>query len=224
MESVLDGLRSGLIYQHIQFNSVTLHFASKHPSEMVGVFLYTSMKSFIQFLESKNFMESSDSILDGLVKKVKEEYDDTSMLILADYLERIGRVEDSQTIRNNVESKEELPQVFIAQVLGEKLPRMSKNHLYYEMVNFLTQTMRRMHGEVDEFSIEAAIKWFACDHYNGSGSDLYSICSTSEYNPGRRVNSIEDEDETTQELYHSLRKKYVDTHKYTYNIEDLDSD
>jgi hypothetical protein len=46
-------------------------------------------------------------------------------------LERIGRVEDSQTIRNNVESKEELPQVFIAQVLGEKLTRMSKNHLYY---------------------------------------------------------------------------------------------
>ena len=58
------------------------------------------MKSFIQFLESKNFMESSDFILDGLVKKVKEEYDDTSMLILADYLERIGRVQDSDAIRN----------------------------------------------------------------------------------------------------------------------------
>lgn len=193
---------------------------------MMSVFLYTSMKSFIQFLESKNFMESSDFILDGLVKKVKEEYDDTSMLILADYLERIGRVEDSQTIRDNVESKEEPPQVFIAQVLGETLPRprMSKNHLYYEMHSFLTQVMRRMHGEVDDFSIEAAIKWFACDHYDGSGSDLYSICSTSEYKPGRLTHSIEDEDETIQELYQSLRKKYVDTHKYTYNIEDLDSD
>jgi hypothetical protein len=191
---------------------------------MMDVFLYTSMKSFIQFLESKNFMESSDFILDGLVEKVKEGYDDTSMLILADYLERIGRVKDSQTIRDNVESKEESPQVFIAQVLGETLPKMSKNHLYYEMVNFLTQTMRRMHGEVDEFSIEAAIKWFACDYHDGSGSDLYSVCSTSEYRPGRLTNSIEDEDETIQELYHSLRKKYIDTHKYTYNIEDLDSD
>lgn len=195
---------------------------------MTSVFLYTSMKSFIQFLESKNFMESSDFILDGLVKKVKEEYDDTSMLILADYLERIGRVEDSQAIRDNVESKEEPPQVFIAQVLGETLPRprMSKNHLYYEMHNFLTKTMRSMHGEVDDFSIEAAIKWFACDHYDGSGSDLYSICSTSEYRPGRLTHSIEDEDETIQELYRSLCKKYnmADRLGYTYNIEDLDSD
>jgi hypothetical protein len=33
------------------------------------------MKSFIQFLESKNFIESSNFILDGLIKKVKEEYE-----------------------------------------------------------------------------------------------------------------------------------------------------
>jgi hypothetical protein len=39
---------------------------------MMDVFLYTSMKSFIQFLESKNFMESSNFILDGLIKKVKD--------------------------------------------------------------------------------------------------------------------------------------------------------
>jgi hypothetical protein len=193
---------------------------------MMDVFLYTSMKSFIQFLESKNFMESSDFILDGLVKKVKEEYDDTSMLILADYLERIGRVKDSQTIRDNVESKEEPPQVFIAQVLGETLPRMSKNHLYYEMVNFLTKMMRRTHGEVDDFAIEAAIKWFACDHYDGSGSDLYSVCSTSEYKPGYGINSIEDEEDDVQDLYHDLviEYDYADRHNYTYDMNDLDMD
>ena len=206
MESVLDGLRSGLIYQHIQFDSVTLHFANKHPSEMVGVFLYTSMKSFIQFLESKNFMESSNFILDGLIKKVKEEYDDTTMLILADYLETIGRAEDSQAIRNNVENKEEPPQVVIANILGEETP--NKNHLYYEMYNFLARMMRRTHGEVDEFSIEAAIRWFACDNYSGQGSDLYSICSTSEYRPGFHAESIADEDETIQELYGSLERKF----------------
>ena len=182
------------------------------------------MKSFIQFLESKNFMESSNFILDGLIKKVKEEYDDTTMLILADYLETIGRSEDSQAIRNSVENKEEPPQVVIANILGETLP--SKNHLYYEMHSFLTKTMRAMHGEVDEFSIEAAIKWFAGDHHNGQRSDLYSVYSTSEYNPGRLVNSIEDEDDTVQELYRSLCKEYnmADHLGYTYNIEDLDMD
>ena len=162
------------------------------------------MKSFIQFLESKNFMESSDFILDGLVKKVKEEYDDTSMLILADYLERIGRVQDSDAIRNNVEHLEEAPQVLISRILQEELP--SRNHAYYYMHNLLTKYMRRTHGEVDNFSIEAAIRWFACDYYDGSGSDHYSICSTSEYKPGYGIKSIKDEDDTVKELYDVLKE------------------
>lgn len=165
------------------------------------------MKSFIQFLESKNFMESSNFILDGLIKKVKEEiYDDTSMLILADYLETIGRVEDSQTIRNNVENKEEPPQVVIANILGEEIP--NKNHLYYEMYNFLARMMKRITGEIDDWSIEGAIRWFACDNYSGQGSDLYSICSTSEYRPGFHTESITDEDEMIQKLYGSLERKF----------------
>ena len=205
MESVLDGLRSGLIYQHIQFDSVTLHFASKHPPEMVGVFLYTSMKSFIQFLESKNFMESSDSILDGLIQKAEEEiYDDTSMLILADYLESIRKVKESQIIRDNVVNKEEPPQIAIANAL--ELPH--KNHLYYEMYNFLARMMKRITGEIDDWSIEGAIRWFACDNYSGQGSDLYSICSTSEYRPGFHTESITDEDEIIQKLYGSLERKF----------------
>jgi hypothetical protein len=39
-------------------------------------------------------------------------------------------------------------------------------------------------GVCDEFDREEAIYWFACNYHGGQDSNLYSVLSTSEYNPG----------------------------------------
>lgn len=76
----------------------------------------------------------------------------------------------------------------------------SHKDLHGEMVKFLKAHFH----DADDFDIEGAIKWFACDHHEGQASDLYAICSSSEYKPGRMTNSIEDENETMQHLYDLL--------------------
>jgi len=51
-----------------------------------------------------------------------------------------------------------------------------------DMMAALAQPMRE-HG-IDPIDAECAIYWFANDHHNGQGSNLYAALSTSEYRPG----------------------------------------
>ena len=51
-------------------------------------------------------------------------------------------------------------------------------------------------GEVDPLDIEAAIYWFANDYHGGQWSNLYSVLSTSEFQPsptatGLKPHSVE---------------------------------
>jgi len=63
--------------------------------------------------------------------------------------------------------------------------------------------------ESDEFSIEAAIYWFASDYHLGQSSVLYSILSTSPYRPSMLHNSVLDGEDSDIELYLLLKERYI---------------
>lgn len=80
-----------------------------------------------------------------------------------------------------------------------------------EMKDFLKRQYSRLSDvESDDFnfSMEAAIYWFASDYHSGQASDLYSILSTSDFSPSRMSSGIDSEDEEIKMLYHSLVDKY----------------
>ena len=85
------------------------------------------------------------------------------------------------------------------------------NELKKEMKNYLKMKNR---GLMDvnspdfNFSMEAAIYWFAYGYHSGQWSDLYSILSTSEYKPSILAMNIQDEDEEVQNLYQDLVEKF----------------
>jgi predicted transcriptional regulator len=58
---------------------------------------------------------------------------------------------------------------------------ISKDPSHEEMVEFLKANYRFEH---DDFDIERAIYWFSNIYHGGQSSNLYSVLSTSEYNPG----------------------------------------
>lgn len=64
------------------------------------------------------------------------------------------------------------------------------------------------HDPDDEFDIEAAIYWYASDHYAGMGDPLYGIISTSRYKPGRMKRSARDEGEMAGMMYDELDAKF----------------
>ena len=80
-----------------------------------------------------------------------------------------------------------------------------------ELINFLKQNYPFDPRETDanNFTVEAAIYWFAYDNHSGQTSELYSILSTSDYQPGM-INSIKDENEETQICYKLLLSEYTD--------------
>ena len=54
--------------------------------------------------------------------------------------------------------------------------------------------LKNIYGdELDEFSQEEAIYWFAYDWHGGQSSNLYSALSTSPYKPGPLSNGPEPE-------------------------------
>jgi hypothetical protein len=46
--------------------------------------------------------------------------------------------------------------------------------------------------DADEFDVEGAIYWFACDWHSGQWSNLYSAPSTSAYRPSPLANGPDD--------------------------------
>lgn len=63
--------------------------------------------------------------------------------------------------------------------------------------------------EADDMDIEAAIYWLANDYHEGQNSELYSILSTSEYNPGRMENNVDDAGEIARMIYDELETAFV---------------
>jgi len=80
-----------------------------------------------------------------------------------------------------------------------------------EMINYLKDKFK---GLVDvnsddfNFDAEAAIYWLANDYHGGQASELYSILSTSDFNPGPMHKSVEDEGEQAKMFYDELKDKF----------------
>lgn len=75
--------------------------------------------------------------------------------------------------------------------------------------NEMIEHVRKQFGrEADEFDIEAAIWWFANDHYAGMGDPMYEILSASEFEPGRAHRSVEDEGDMAAEIYEELESEF----------------
>lgn len=97
------------------------------------------------------------------------------------------------------------------QKFSEWLENNNQN-LKQEMKNYLKSKFRGLDDVESEdfnFSMEAAIYWFANDYHSGQTSELYSILSTSQYSPSRlNGGGIKGEDETIQMLYDTLEEKF----------------
>ena len=184
------------------------------------------MKTFYEFFSLMR--ESNDEVFNDLVANIKNNNDEIwTYGVLADYLERIGKNEEAKEIRNlidgyytqldnyNLYNKRDSSYIKNANKYLEALMilvnRMQYPHEYktpQSLKREMVSIIRVNYPEADKFVIEAAIKWFACDHYNGMGDHLYSICSTSEYKPGISINSINDEDEMVQMAYEILQNRF----------------
>ena len=57
------------------------------------------------------------------------------------------------------------------------------------------------------FSLESALYWFGNDYHSGQSDIWYSVLSTSDYKPGRSMESIEDEDDSTAEMFYDFLEK-----------------
>jgi hypothetical protein len=82
---------------------------------------------------------------------------------------------------------------------------MTQDPTREEMITFL-QTWPFI-NEADEFDIEEALYWFASDWHSGQWSNLYSVLSTSEYQPSPIASGI-DKDSMSYQLYQELKAEF----------------
>lgn len=76
-----------------------------------------------------------------------------------------------------------------------------------EMLEFLAPLASQIGA--DNFDIEAAIWWFACDNHGGQWSNLYSALSTSPFSPSPLHYSVDQEGEVALLLYLSLVEEFT---------------
>lgn len=182
------------------------------------------MKTFYDFFSL--LRESNDEMFNDLVANIKNNNNEIwTYGVLADYLERIGKDEEAKEMRGLIDRVSTALEKYYSTSDNSHLSNSKWHlHLLMNMVDrmrypdqentpeSLKREMARFikvnYPEADDFVIEAAIRWFACDHYRGMGDYLYSICSTSEYKPGRLINSINDEDEIVQAAYELIRNAF----------------
>lgn len=55
---------------------------------------------------------------------------------------------------------------------------------------------------------EIAIYWFASEYHSGQSSNLYKALCTIDYNPGRMINNVLDENEIVCMIFNFLVEKY----------------
>ena len=178
------------------------------------------MKNFYEMYSL--LKESTDEILNGLIKHIRDSnYEPWTFAMLADYLEKIRNVESAddfrslaerlEKIRNEMKKSKKPYSKIRYNKLSEFELRNALNHFSYPDQSEAESLKRRMINyihvempEADEFDIEAAIRWFACDGHGGQSDPLYAICSSSEYRPGRSINRIQDENPSVKQIYFIL--------------------
>lgn len=77
---------------------------------------------------------------------------------------------------------------------------------------------------LDEESIkndgDVAIYWFASEYHSGQPSNLYIALCEVQYNPGRMINNIGDEDDTVCMIFNALLTEFADEDaEFVYNAE-----
>lgn len=75
------------------------------------------------------------------------------------------------------------------------------NHI--ELKKELLDIIKTLNTDLQEDDAEIAIYWYANLHYRSQTDPLYSILSTSPYNPGP-IMTLKKEDETIRTLYRQL--------------------
>ena len=93
----------------------------------------------------------------------------------------------------------------------ENMNEDNGSQLKQEMKNYLktkNKGLMDVNSPEFNFSMEAAIYWFAYGYHSGQWSDLYSILSTSEYKPSMLARNVNDEDEEVKMLYQDLVEKF----------------
>ena len=55
---------------------------------------------------------------------------------------------------------------------------------------------------------DVAIHWFASEYHSGQWSNLYSALCGVQYNPGRMINNVTDEEETVCMIFNALLEHY----------------
>jgi hypothetical protein len=73
-----------------------------------------------------------------------------------------------------------------------------------EMLDHLKSTYG---SEPDEFDVEEAIYWFACDYHGGQSSNLYSALCGSLYSPGPITNGCPT-DSMSALMYEALEAEF----------------
>jgi hypothetical protein len=85
-----------------------------------------------------------------------------------------------------------------------------KDPTKYELYRAARSHARLLCDEHDHrwLTIEAAIWWFANDHYSGMWSNLYAVLSASRYHPSIAYSSIQDEPEEVREIYELFTRSF----------------
>lgn len=78
-----------------------------------------------------------------------------------------------------------------------------------EMLDAIATLRETLGDECDIIDVEAAIYWFSSDYHGGQTSNLYSVLSTSEYDPSPLSKGIESEPEVAQMIYSELESTFA---------------
>lgn len=78
-----------------------------------------------------------------------------------------------------------------------------------ELREFISKRFERLlDKETLEYEGEIAIYWFANYYHSGLWSNLYTTMCAVQYNPGRMINNIEDENEIAIQIFNSIAANY----------------
>lgn len=78
-----------------------------------------------------------------------------------------------------------------------------------EMLDALADTWNLSSDEEGEDNAVIAMRWFANDYHGGQDSNLYSVLSTSPYNPGPCVSGPDEEGDMVVAMYDDLEQRFA---------------
>lgn len=172
-------------------------------------FLGKNYKIEIGAWSALRFIVNADCLqgaLDVVIDYIAEHY--PNMFLSAEETENLEEPEEYISGGNNgstlnvthdqMFAKEMTPQE--TSEIMETLKKEEPEGMKAKMMKYLLD----IYGSEYSDDAEIAIYWFASHYHGGQNSELYSILSTSPYNPGHV--DFENEDETVQDMYKSLEE------------------